>query len=58
MFMILSQNYAGSKQMSHKVMEAKLFPMKAKARPDTENIPGLNLAVVKPTTAQMTKLRF
>jgi hypothetical protein len=33
-----------------------MFVVQDKAKPDTANIKGLNLAVVKLTTVQMTKL--
>jgi hypothetical protein len=33
-----------------------MFALQDKAKPDTENIRGSNLAVVKLTTVQMTKL--
>jgi hypothetical protein len=37
-------------------MRMNMFVVKDKAKPDTENIRGLNLAVVKLTTVQVTKL--
>jgi hypothetical protein len=37
-------------------MRMNMFAIKEKAKPDIENIRGLNLAVVKLTTVQMTKL--
>jgi hypothetical protein len=50
--MIIYQNYAGNKQKSYKVMKMKMFAILNKAHPDTSNIRGLNLAVVKHTTVQ------
>jgi hypothetical protein len=57
-FMISSQNYAGSKHKSYKIIIIQMFVILDKAKPITENIRGLNLAVVKPTTVQVTKLPF
>jgi hypothetical protein len=51
--MILLQNYAGSKQKSYKIMTMKMFTILDKAKPNTGNIRGLNLATVKHTTVQM-----
>jgi hypothetical protein len=33
-----------------------MFAVQDKAKPDTENIKGLNLVVIKLSTVQMTKL--
>jgi hypothetical protein len=51
-FMISSQNYAGSEQKSSKIIIIQMFVI----LDNTENIGGLNLAAVKPTTVQVTKL--
>jgi hypothetical protein len=37
-------------------MSMNMFVVQDKAKPDTENIRGLNLAVVKLTTIQVTEL--
>jgi hypothetical protein len=49
---ILSQNYAGSKQKSCRLMERKCSN-KGRSKPDRENI---SLAAVKRTTVQIAKL--
>jgi hypothetical protein len=41
---------------SYKIMRMNMFEVWDKAKPDIENIRGLNLAVVKLTTVQVTKL--
>jgi hypothetical protein len=38
------------------IMRTNMFAVYDKVKPDIENIRGLNLAVVKPTTVQVTKL--
>jgi hypothetical protein len=38
-------------------MRMNMFAVQDKAKPDIENIRGLNLAVVKLMTAQVTKLQ-
>jgi hypothetical protein len=50
------KNRAGDKQKSYKITTMNMFMVQGKVKPDTENIRGLNLAVVKLTTAQLTKL--
>jgi hypothetical protein len=55
-FMISSQNYAGSKQKSSKIFIIQMFVILDKAKPNTGNIRGLNLAAVKAATGQVTKL--
>jgi hypothetical protein len=55
-FMISSQNYAGSKQKSYEIIIIQIFVILDKVKPNTGNIRGLNLATVKPTTVQVTKL--
>jgi hypothetical protein len=37
-------------------MRMNMFSVNEKAKPDTENIKGLNLAVVKLTAVQVTQL--
>jgi hypothetical protein len=39
-------------------MRMNMFAVQDKAKPDVENIRGLNLAVVKLTTVQVTKLQL
>jgi hypothetical protein len=41
---------------SYKIMITKMFAILARAKPDIENIRGLNLAAVKHTTVQVTRL--
>jgi hypothetical protein len=53
---LLSQNYAGSKQKSYKIIIIQMFATLDKAKPNRENIRGENLAAVKRTTVQVTKL--
>jgi hypothetical protein len=50
------QNYAGNKQKSYKIMKMRMFAILDKANLDTGNIRGLNLAAVKHTTVQVTRL--
>jgi hypothetical protein len=45
-----------NKQKPHKIMRMNTFAAQGKAKPDIENIGGLNLAAVKLTTVQVTKL--
>jgi hypothetical protein len=47
---------AGNKQKSHEIMKMQMFAILDEAQPDTENIRGLNLATVKRTTVQVTKM--
>jgi hypothetical protein len=54
--MITQQNHAGNKHKSSKIMKMKLFTILDKAKPDTENIRGLNLAAVMCMTVQVTRL--
>jgi hypothetical protein len=58
MYVIIQQNCAGNKQKSYKIMRMNMFAAKDKAKPDIENIRGLNLAVVKLMTVHATKLPF
>jgi hypothetical protein len=44
--MILSQNYAGSKQKSCKIMRMKIFARLGNEKPSTENTGGLKLALL------------
>jgi hypothetical protein len=48
--------HAGNKQKSSKIIKMKMFATLDKARPDTENIRGLNLAAVMCTTVQVSRL--
>jgi hypothetical protein len=48
--------FCSNKQKSQKFMRKQMFAVYDKAKPDTENIRGLNLAVVSLTTVQVTKL--
>jgi hypothetical protein len=52
----MRQNCAGDKQTSYKIMRMNMFVVQDKAKPDVENVRGFNLAVVKLTTVQVTKL--
>jgi hypothetical protein len=45
-----------NKQRSYKIMITKVFAILDKAKPDVESIRGLNLAAVKHTTVQVTRL--
>jgi len=54
--MILSQNYAGSQQESHRVMKIKILATLIKTKPSTENIRGFNLTEVILMTATLTHL--
>jgi hypothetical protein len=56
MFMTLSQNYAGSKQKSYKIITIQLFAPSDKAKRNIENIRGLNLGAVRPTPFQMSEM--
>jgi hypothetical protein len=55
-YTIMYQNCAGDKQKPHKIMRMNMFAIEDKVKPDIENIRGLNLAMVKPTTVQVIKL--
>jgi hypothetical protein len=55
-FMVSSQNYAGSRQKSYKIIIIQMFMLCDMAKHNTENIKGFNLAAVKPTTNEATKL--
>jgi hypothetical protein len=46
-YAIIQQNCSGDKHKSYKIMRMDMFAVQDKAKPDTENIRGLNLAVVK-----------
>jgi hypothetical protein len=52
------KNYAGNKLKSYKITITKMFAILDKAKRDIEIIRGLNLAAVKYTTVQVTRLRF
>jgi hypothetical protein len=45
-------------QKSYKFKGMDIFVVQDKVKPNIENISGLNLAVVKLTTVQVTKLPF
>jgi hypothetical protein len=47
---------AGNKQKSLKIMKIIMFAILDKAKPNTGNISGLNLAAVICTTVQVSKL--
>jgi hypothetical protein len=53
--MITKQNHAGNKQKSSKTIKMRMFATLDKARPDTENIRGSNLAAVMCTAVQVSK---
>jgi hypothetical protein len=44
------------KRKAYKLMEMQMFAILDKAKPDTENIRGLDLAAVKRTGVQVTRL--
>jgi hypothetical protein len=50
------RNYAGDRQKPYRMMRINMFVVWDKENPDIENITGLNLAVVKLTTVQVTRL--
>jgi hypothetical protein len=50
------QNHAGSKQKSYEIMRTKMFAILDKAKPDTGNTRGLNLAAVVCTAVQVSGL--
>jgi hypothetical protein len=52
------KNNAGNKQKSYKIMTMKMFAIFHKAEPDIGSTRGLNLAVVKHATVQITILPF
>jgi hypothetical protein len=54
---ISSLNCAGNRQKSYKITLTQMFATLDKAKPSTENIRGLNLAAVRPTTVQVTSCR-
>jgi hypothetical protein len=54
--MITKQNHVGNKQKSSKIMQTKMFATLDKAKPDTENIKGLDLEAVMCMTVQVTRL--
>jgi hypothetical protein len=47
---------ASNNQKSFEIMKMNMFAEQDKAKADRENISGLNLAAIKLTTAQVTKL--
>jgi hypothetical protein len=50
MYTIIQQNCAGNKLKSYKIMRMNMIAVQGIAKPDIENIRGLNLVVVKLTT--------
>jgi hypothetical protein len=54
--MIMYQNYAGKKRKPYKIMKTQMLAALDEANPDTGNIKDLNLAAVKHTAVQVTKL--
>lgn len=56
--MILSQNYAGSKQESYRAMKIKMLYTLIKRKPSTENIRGFNLTEVILMTVTLIRLPF
>jgi hypothetical protein len=48
--------YAGNKPKSFNITRVYIFAILDKAKPDTENIRDLNLAVFRHMTVQMIKL--
>jgi hypothetical protein len=54
--MILSQNYAGSQQESHRAMEIKILATLIKTKPSTENIRGFDLTEVILMTVTLNQL--
>jgi hypothetical protein len=48
--------YASRQQKSYKIMKTKMFLTLEKAKPDTGNSKGLNLAAVMFTTVQVSRL--
>jgi hypothetical protein len=51
-------NCAGNKQRSYKIMKMQKFVMLEKAKPDKENIRGLNSVMVECTSVQVTGQLF
>jgi hypothetical protein len=54
--MIILQNYAGNKQKLYEILKMQMPAILGKVKPDTENVRGLNLAAVKHTTLQASRL--
>jgi hypothetical protein len=54
--MITLKNYAGNKQKLYEVIKMQMSAILGKAKPETENIRGLNLAAAKSTTVQASRL--
>jgi hypothetical protein len=50
------RRYSDGRKSPYKIMITKMFAPLDKAKPVTENIRGLNLAAVKYTTVQVTRL--
>jgi hypothetical protein len=54
----IEPNYAGNKHKSFKIIEIYMFAILGRAKPDTENIRGLNLEAVRHMAVQATKLQL
>jgi uncharacterized protein YcfJ len=54
MYTIIQQNCANIKQKSQKIMGMNVSAVWDKAKPDKDNISGLNLTVVELTNVQVT----
>jgi hypothetical protein len=53
---IILQNYVDNKQKLYEFMKIQMSAILGKAKPDSENIRGLNLAAAKRTTVQASRL--
>jgi hypothetical protein len=53
---LFKRNYAGNRQRSFKIMIMRMFATLDKAKPDTENIRGFNLAAVKCMTVEVSRV--
>jgi hypothetical protein len=56
MYTIIKQNGAGDKQKSYGIMRMNMFAVQDTVKPDIGNIRGSNLATVKLTAVQVTRL--
>jgi hypothetical protein len=50
------QHYADNKHKLYKIIKMQMSAILGKAKPNTENIRGLNLAAAKSTTTQASRL--
>jgi hypothetical protein len=55
-FMISSQDYAGSKPKSYKIIIIQIFTILGKAKPNTEYVRSFNLEAVKHRTVEVSEL--